>query len=102
MDPSRSSQPRASDEVGPLRLRAGDVHGEVDQEDDADDVVVHEQQIVFGVGHRQEQQDHDRQREDRQDEDEDVVRVAVLAEHRCLCRGHARWTSRLSDHASLS
>ena len=55
IEPSRSSQPALADEVGPLRLRAGEVDREVAEEDHADEVVVDLQQVSLGRGHRQEE-----------------------------------------------
>ena len=71
-----------ADEVGALRLRAEEVVREVDEEDDADGVVVGVDEEARLFVERQEEQDHQDQRIDRQDQDEDVVGVAVLAQHR--------------------
>ena len=87
IDPSRSIQPRRPHEVLAARVGTREVHGEVHQEDDADEVVVEAQGVELRGGERQQQQDHDRQRHDGQDEDEDVVGVAVLScRHRRLDR----------------
>ena len=87
------------DPVRTLRLGARDVDREVDEEHDADQVVVEQQGLDRRFVQRQQQRDHDGQRQDGQDQDEDVVGVAVLRQCRVLacrhlgfggCLGHGR------------
>ena len=70
------------DEVLALRPRAGDVVGEVQQEDHADRVVVEVQELVRLGVEREHQEDHHGEGEHGQQQDEEVVGVAVLAHDR--------------------
>ena len=95
-DRTQEVQPAAlADEVLAARMRSAQVDREIEQEDDADQVVEDRQRRQRGLAQGEQQQRHDREREDRQDEDEDVVRVAVTARPvrrrpgaRCLLGGH--------------
>ena len=85
IEPSRSSQPRRSMKYSRLGCDARKVECEVDEEDDADEVVVDRQELVRACVERQDHEHHDPERQDRQDQDEDLVGVAALAKARRLC-----------------
>ena len=85
-DRTQEVQPAAlADEILAAGMRAAQVDREIEQEDDADQVVEDGQRRQGGLAQRENEQPHDHEGEDRQDEDEDLVRVAVTA--RRLCRG---------------
>ena len=83
-DRAEQVQPAAPlDEVLAPRLRSGEVQCEVDEEDDADEVVVDRRGSRACRRRAAGPEDHDPERQDRQDQDEDLVGVAALANVRC-------------------